>query len=161
MQLQLVVTTGDSISIGQVVSMQLELHTHNRFNITCLVLKKKRNRWKEYREKPDVKRRRAHRQEATERRILYENRTAEYGSGMGLDLGNTATNNTTRRTRTKRTKCRCGATTHLTVRHRECRLNLRNLLNTTICEEINAGGDEEINVGTAYLDGESHRTSNI
>ena len=34
-----------------------------------------------------TKRRRAHKQDACEKRLVYENRTAEYASGIGLDIG--------------------------------------------------------------------------
>ena len=116
--------------------------------------KKKRGRWKVYRGNVNVKRRRAYRQEATEKRLIYENRTAEYAAGIGLDIGaeSTATTNTTR-TRTRRTHCRCGSTTHLTTRSRQCSLNKNiiqnNIQNNILCGETNEEKVEfEVSNGT-------------
>ena len=68
---------------------------------------------KENSEKLEVKQRRAHKQDAVEKTLLYENQTAEYGSGIGLDIGVLAAQ-TTRKKRAKRTKCpRCKSKTHL------------------------------------------------
>ena len=111
------------------------------------VVQKKRGRWKLYRGKVDVKRRRAYRQEATERRLLYENRTAEYAAGIGLDIGaENATTNATRNRR-RRTHCRCGSATHLTTRSRHCRLNRINIQNNIIlCGETNEEKEEEVEI---------------
>ena len=89
-----------------------------------------------------MKRKRAHKQDATEKRLLYENRTTEYAAGIGLDIGAdaalTATPTTTRKHK-KRTQCRCGSTTHLTSRHKECKYNKNNLLAMSLCGETKEG----------------------
>ena len=46
---------------------------------------------KAYHSNPDTKRRRAYKQQACEKKLLYENHTAEYGSGIGIDIGNEST----------------------------------------------------------------------
>ena len=92
----------------------------------------KRKYWKTYREKLDVKRKRAYKQFETEKKQLYENNTkdAHYGPGLGLDIGFTAASSVTKtneKKRSKRTQCRCGSTTHLTTRSKQCPLNKVNL----------------------------------
>ena len=49
----------------------------------------RRRRWEQYQQKPEIKRKRAYKQDAAEKRLLYENRTSEYGAGIGLDIGYT------------------------------------------------------------------------
>ena len=75
-----------------------------------------------------MKRRRAHKQDATEKKLLYENRTTEYASGIGLDIGSPAATRKKPDTNKKRTNCRCGSTTHQTTRVGKCILNKKNLL---------------------------------
>ena len=77
----------------------------------------RRKRWKEYHSKIEVKRRRAHKQDAT-----------EYASGIGLDIGSTAATRKKPEKNKKRTNCRCGSTTHQTTRFGKCILNKKNLL---------------------------------
>ena len=89
---------------------------------------KKRKRYKDRSEKAEVKRRRAHKQDATEKKLLYESRTSEYGSGIGLDIGAPATRNTPKKTRAKRTECpRCFSKTHFSSNSRECWFNKKNV----------------------------------
>ena len=88
----------------------------------------KRKRYKDRSEKAEVTRRRAHKQDATEKKLLYESRTSEYGSGIGLDIGAPATRNTPKKTRAKRTECpRCFSKTHFSSNSRECRFNKKNV----------------------------------
>ena len=72
----------------------------------------KKKKWKEYHSKTEVKRKRGYHQEAIERKLLYENRTTEYASGIGL-IGQQQQE--PQRKRAKRTYWRCGSTTHLTT----------------------------------------------
>ena len=99
----------------------------------------RRKRWKEFHGKTVVKRKRAHKQQATERRLIYENRTTEYAAGIGLDIGNSALAAPAKKTRTKRTQCKCGSTTHLTSRSRECKYNKNNLQLMSLCGEVKEG----------------------
>ena len=59
------------------------------------------------------------------------NRTAEYASGIGLDIGaqkeKGETPKKTGAKRAKRTACRCGSTDHLTSNHRSCKFNKKNV----------------------------------
>ena len=90
-------------------------------------VKRKKRRVKENSEKLEVKQRRAHKQDAVEKTLLYENQTAEYGSGIGLDIGAPATR-TTRKKRAKCTECpRCKRKTHLWSNSRECPYNNKKL----------------------------------
>ena len=103
----------------------------------------RRKRWKEYHGKRDVKRKRAHKQQATEKRLIYESRTTEYAAGLGLDIGNptqAVTPARAKKPRTKRTQCKCGSTTHLTSRSKECKYNKNNLRSMELCGEVR---DEE------------------
>ena len=76
-----------------------------------------------------VKRKRAYKQDATEKKIMFENRTVEYESGIALDIGHGATKSkSTSSKRTKRTQCKCGSKTHLTARSADCPFNKKNLL---------------------------------
>lgn len=122
-------------SLGIIYSQAFQHH--------LAVVEKKRIRWKGFHQKNEVKKRRAYRQDATERRLIYENRTVEYASGMGLDLGNeTATRTIRTTTTTTRKRCRCGSTTHQRTSSKECRLNKRNLLLATLCGETKEGEEE-------------------
>ena len=100
---------------------------------------RKKSVQKNFHSKIDTMRRRAHKQEACEKKLLYEDRTAEYGAGIGLNIGRckevkkgeedeSVDNSTPKRTRAKRTACRCGSTTHLTARHHSCPLNKKNMV---------------------------------
>ena len=104
----------------------------------------RRQRWKEYHGKTEVKRRRAHKQDATEKKLLYENRTTEYASGIGLDIGSTpAATRKTRGSKTKRTQCKCGATTHVTSNSHLCKFNKKNLLLAATKAAEGKGGEKE------------------
>ena len=116
---------------------------------------KKRKRWKCFHRKHETKRRRAHKQDAVSKQTLYENRTKEYESGIGLDIGvheasQTTTTSKTRKQRKKRDKCKCGATTHLNVNSKECPWNKKNLLkkkeinNEIICQPVNEIGEDSV-----------------
>ena len=86
-----------------------------------------------------VKRKRLYKQDAIERKLVYEHRTMEYASGLGLDIGNPAKATTPaskRSKRAKKTQCRCGATTHLTANSQECKYTKKNLLSMTVCGEL-------------------------
>ena len=108
---------------------------------------KKRKRWKDYHGKTNVKRRRAHKQDATEKRLIYKNRTTEYASGIGLDIGAAAAVAATavepNKKRAKRTQCRYGSTTHLTSRPKQCKYNKQNLLSMSLCAEMKEGEEVE------------------
>ena len=101
----------------------------------------RRQRWKEFHGKPEVKRRRAHKQDATEKQLLYENRTTEYKSGIGLDIGSTPATKKKPRNKAKRTQCKCGSTTHLTSNSGACKFNKKNLL--LAATEAAEGKDDE------------------
>ena len=67
----------------------------------------------------DTKQRRAHKQGACELKLLYENYTTEYASGIGLDIGSeevmeSEKEKKPRAKRAKRTSCKCGTIDHLT-----------------------------------------------
>ena len=87
--------------------------------------------WKTHHSKQEVKRRRGYKQDATQKKLLYENRTTEYASGIGLDIGHDVPARTSRSKpttkRAKRTQCKCGSTTHLTSNSGECKFNKKNL----------------------------------
>ena len=101
-------------------------------------VEKKRKRWKEWHGKYENKRKRSHRQEAVSKQTLYENQTKEYESGIGLDIGHEAEPRK-KRTRKKRDKCRCGATTNLMVTsNKECPLNKkRKAQEVILCQPVN------------------------
>ena len=124
------------------------------------MVERKKKRWKGHRGKQEVKRRRAHRQEAAERRLLCENRTAECGAGIGLDLGNdnTGTGGTATTGTTAIRKCECGSTAHLRTTSKLCRLNKHNLAGPPLCCETKEG-EEEIVITTAEMQGESCQTA--
>ena len=92
----------------------------------------RRLRWKEYHGRKEVKRRRAHKQDAIEKKLMFENRTTEYASGIGLDIGSgeskSKSTKTKAKTKTKRTHCKCGASTHTTSNSKACPFNKKNLL---------------------------------
>lgn len=94
----------------------------------------KRERWKRWHSTTDVKRRRAYKQAAIEKEQLYEKHAKDYGSGIGLEIGSIRTKRPKKRQRTKRTKCKCGATTHLTTRSKACPLNKANVAAKKIAE---------------------------
>ena len=97
---------------------------------------KRRKYWKGYHGKQEVKRRRAYKQDATEKKLLFENRTKEYESGIGLDIGHSKTqSDKPPKKRQKRMQCKCGSTTHLTTRSLQCPLNKKNLLSAKSSEE--------------------------
>ena len=128
------------------------------------VVENKKIRWKGYRAKQEVKRRRAYRQEATERRLLYENRTAEYGAGIGLDIGNNdtpAVQNVENANNTGIKKCRCGSITHLRTSSHQCRLNPRNIVNVPLCEETKEESEEVLPITSVRIQGELHPASEI
>ena len=76
-----------------------------------------------------MKRRRAYKQDATEKKLLFKDRTKEYESGIGLDIGHEAAkSDKPAQKRQKHTQCKCGSTTHLTSRSLQCPLNKKNLL---------------------------------
>ena len=88
---------------------------------------KEKKRVKANSERPEVKRKRAHRQDAIEKKLLYENRTSEYGSGIGLDIGAPDTRSS-RKKRAKRTECpRCKSKTHLSSNSLLCPFNKKKL----------------------------------
>ena len=93
-------------------------------------VEKKRAKWKAYHSKRETKRRRKHKQNATEIRLMYENRTStEYASGAGLDIGapNQSTATPTQKRR-KRTECKhCQSKTHFSSASRECPYNKKNI----------------------------------
>ena len=79
---------------------------------------------KEFHSKPEVKRRRKHKQDAIEKKLLYEKRTQEYASGIGLDIGfsipdPTSCGQTKRDDRSHGCKY-CGLLTHKTNRSKKC-----------------------------------------
>ena len=79
---------------------------------------KKRKMWKQHHSKFDTKRKRRHKQNAQIREQIYEQRTGpEYQAGIGLDIGNAEA--PIKKKCAKRTKCRCGATDHLTARSKK------------------------------------------
>ena len=60
---------------------------------------------------------------------MFENGTVEYESGIALDIGHRAIKSTSRSNkRTKRTQCKWGSKTHLTVNSAACPFNNKNLL---------------------------------
>ena len=122
----------------------------------------RRARWKKFHGEQSVKRRRAFRQNATEKRLLFENRPAEYKSGIGLDIGSGEQRDTRSRParqRQKRTQCKCGSTTHLTSRSKECKFNKRNLLlASSICLETAESAKETAN---EIAGGEKFESENI
>ena len=104
---------------------------------------KKRKRWKEWHGKYENKRNRAHRQEAVSKQTLCENQKKEYESGIGLDIRHKAEPRK-KRTRKKRDKCRCGATTHLMVTSKECPLNKkRKAQEVILCQPVNEESKEK------------------
>ena len=69
------------------------------------------------------------------RKIIYENCTAEYGSGIGLDIGAPETRSTRKR-RVKPTECpRCKSKTHLSSNSLECPFNKKNIAAAKACVE--------------------------
>ena len=68
-------------------------------HLTCVDTTRKR--WEKQSSKQVVKRTRAYKQDAIEQQLLYKNRTKEYASGLGLDIGNSATATTPARKRSK------------------------------------------------------------
>ena len=59
-------------------------------------------------------------------KLLYENCTTEYASGIGIDISNKQTEEPQNK-RANKTKCRCGSTTHLKTRSFQFPLNKKNL----------------------------------
>ena len=92
----------------------------------------KKAKWKIYHSQREVKRKRKYRQNATEIRLMYGNRTSsEYASGIGLDIGapsGQTSATATGRKRQKRTECKhCGSTSHLTSASLACPYNKKNI----------------------------------
>ena len=75
-----------------------------------------------------MKRRRVHKQDATEKQILYENRTTECTSGIKLYIGSTPATKKKVGKKTKQTHCKCGLEKHLTSNHSLYTLNKNNVL---------------------------------
>ena len=93
---------------------------------------------REFRSKVEVKRRRAHKQDATEKRLLFEDRTKEYASGIGLQIGHETSKPNDKKKKAKRTKCKCGSTTHLTANSKQYPLNKKNLLKASVEDKVSA-----------------------
>ena len=71
----------------------------------------------------DVKRRRKHRQEAVEKKLLDESRTVDYKAGIGLDIGFKEDG------KPKAKVCKwCGSITHKTKRSKQCPFNVQNVI---------------------------------
>ena len=139
-------TTGDCTGTGRRFS-NLGVPYTKYFSDHFTRVDATRKRQKEQNSKQVVKRARAYKQDTIERQLLYENRTKEYASGLGLDIGNSATATTPARKRSKKgkkTQCRCGATTHLIVNSKECPYNKKNLLLMSVCGEIEGGGTSDV-----------------
>lgn len=82
--------------------------------------KKRKN---ERKSNPDAKRRRKHRQEAVEKKLLDESRTVDYKAGIGLDIG--FKNDSEPKTKV----CKwCGSKTHKTKRSKLCPFNAENIM---------------------------------
>ena len=111
----------------KVFTTELGIIPSKIFKTFLYQIKSKRKYWKSYHCKIDVKRKRAYKQHEIEKAQMYENRTknVDYGSGTGLDIG--FAQPPTKKIRAKRTQCRCGSTSHLTTRSKQCPLNKDNL----------------------------------
>ena len=75
---------------------------------------------KERKQSQDVKRKRAFKQDAIKKQLLMENRTKEYSSGMGLDIGFENSNSNPKHLNKK--PCKCGSLTHKTIQTKTCPL---------------------------------------
>ena len=84
-----------------------------------------KSRNKSRKQMQDVKRKRAFKQDAIEKRLLLEKRTQEYDSGIGLDIGFKNSNSTSNTVNKK--ACKCGSLTHKKIRSSECPLNRKHL----------------------------------
>ena len=112
------------------VFRELGIHCSSFFLSHLDQVDRKKRIQKVYHKSIDTKRSRAHKQDACEKKLLYENRTAEYASGIGLDIGKEKikkVKKVQKKQTTKRTACRCGSTTHLTSNHHSCKFNKKNL----------------------------------
>ena len=86
-----------------------------------------------------------YRQKNTEKKLLFEERTTEYSSGIGLDIGNQTNTGTVTKTKT----CKCGLSTHKTIRHKQFPLNKSNILSDTnainsltMCQVVQKSGNK-------------------
>ena len=82
--------------------------------------------------KKETKRKRAHKQAAIERQVLYEERTSQdYASGIGLDIGHKKPANKTSKSGKDDQEpkaCKwCKLTTHQTKRSKKCPFNAKNI----------------------------------
>ena len=84
-----------------------------------------------------------YKQDVIERQLLYKNRTKEYTSGLGLDIGAT-TPARKHSKKGKKTQHRCGKTTHLIANSKECPYNKKNLLSMSVCGAIEGGGVSDV-----------------
>ena len=75
---------------------------------------------KERKQSQDVKQKRAFKQDAIEKQLLMENRTKEYSSGMGLDIGFENSNSNPKPLNKK--PCKCGSLTHIKIGTKTCPL---------------------------------------
>ena len=95
----------------------------------------KRESDKVRKKRPEVKRKRAHKQAATERKLLYEARTTEYESGIGLDIGHTKEPEDKPPEKEKKACRACGQFTHKTRASRLCPYNKKNVARRKEAEE--------------------------
>ena len=103
----------------------------------------KRQIWKQFHGKTEWEEKKSAQTGCDRKKLIYENRTTEYTSGIGLDIGSTPTATRKTGSKAKRTQCKCGATTHLTSNSRLCKFNKKNLLLAATKAAEGKGGEKE------------------
>ena len=124
-------TTGDIPATGWQTCMPLGLKNPIPLSSTWKKIEGKWSKWKDYHTKRETKRRRKYKQKETDVRLMYENQTsAEYTSGIGLDIGAPGTGNSTPQTQKRKNCVECRhslSKTHLTSTSLECPYNEKNI----------------------------------